>query len=182
MLTATPTGQPPAMAECPTADSPEARQELIRVYEMIWRNMERENTLINYRASWGLGLSAGIFTAQALLAHLLGSDRLYNILIFVTMFLLSLIALFFSWGARCGVNAALNQIDYLRAHYWSFGADECVNVFQSQLRLPRPFGVASDHESGHLAARRFPLAMMIIWGVAAGIEFAAIVAIGILAK
>jgi hypothetical protein len=152
----------------------ERRQELIRVYEMIWRNMERENTLIHYRSSWGLGLSAGIFTAQALVANLLNTDKISDIAVFTIMLGLSVIALIFSWGSLIGVNAAISQIDYLRAHYGRFGADESSNVFEAKLLLPRPFGHLIDHASGHLAARRFPAALMVIWVFAAIAEFVAI--------
>lgn len=163
-------------------DKPDIRQELIRVYEMIWRNMERENNLIHYRSSWGLGLSAGTFTAQALLANLITSGKANNIVIFSIMLFLSIIALLFCLGSRTGVNAAISQIDYLRDHYWRFGVDDTSNIFQARLRLPRPFGHLLDHAGGHQVARIFPLAMVCIWAIAAIVEFVAIVYLGISAR
>jgi hypothetical protein len=41
-----------------------SRDEAHRIYDAIWRNMDRENNLINQRITWSILLTAGVLTAQ----------------------------------------------------------------------------------------------------------------------
>jgi hypothetical protein len=148
-----------------------------KIYEAIWRNMERENTLINYRNQWSIVLSGGILATQGVLLTALKDierdkvDHLFSGGILAVMFLLSCLAVFFCLKTNEGVQAAQNQLEYLKSHYEQFAAGECPgNLFEAKLRYPRPFGDPHDHNKGNAAALVFPKVMLTIWVVFALIE------------
>ena len=150
--------------------------DLPRIYESIWRNMDRENTLINYRVSWALLLSAAMITAQAFLAGRLiptGNDKYQTVAAAVccgVMFLLSLIGVGFSILTFNGVQAAVNQINELRINYESWVDDQVGNVFENVLALPRPYGAHAGHTTGNTTARVFPIMMLLLWSLFAFLE------------
>jgi hypothetical protein len=163
------------------ADSGDKERDVhYRIYESIWRNMDREDTLISQRISWAILLSGGIFAASALLATGIRetSDPAVNrdvlrSLFSVLMFLLSAIGVYFSYRTQEGVLAAQNQLGYLKDHYYRFQSEQGRSLFEERYNLPRPFGDPRDHISGTRAAVIFPKMMMVVWSVAALVELVA---------
>ncbi|ATQ69005.1 MULTISPECIES: hypothetical protein [Methylosinus] len=148
-----------------------------KIYEAVWRNMERENTLMNYRNQWSIVLSGGILATQGVLLTALKDferdkvDHLFSGSVLALMFFLSCLAVFFCLKTNEGVQAAQNQLEYLKGHYEQFRAGECSgNLFEATLRYPRPFGDPHDHNKGNAAALVFPKVMLTIWAVFALIE------------
>jgi len=144
-----------------------------RIYESIWRNMDRENNLINQRITWAILLTAGILTAQTFLIGRVfesltrGSDltseaRQIMAFSFFLCACLSSLAAFFCFRVDQGVKAAQTQINYLKSRYERLVCEK-KNLFQDVMKLPRPFGNPNDHLSGNSAAKIFPIALMAIW-------------------
>lgn len=147
-----------------------------KAYEAIWRNMERENALINFRIQWAIALSGGILATEGVLATTLKeplppSPDLTHGLTLLLMFFLSTIALAFCWKSREGVWAAQNQIDELKRHYYTFQKDNGANIFEADLALPRPFGNRISHSSGHTVAVTFPMVLVTVWLIFGALEF-----------
>jgi hypothetical protein len=150
----------------------------MKVYEYIWRNLERENTLISYRTQWAISLSAGLAVTQGLIASGLKIPNEAHVFIvdaslLLTMSTLSLVAIFFSDRARNGVRAAVNQVEYLKSFYYSpkFVDLKGFSLFEKELDVPRPFGDPKDHISGNYTARIFPTTLVSIWVVFFVLEF-----------
>ena len=141
-----------------------------RIYTSLWQNMDRENTLIHYRITWSMVLSAAVLTAESFLAGRVFPDQassrgdLDKLTFFGIMAMLSLAAILFSINTRSGVLAAQRQLDELRKHYYRFG-NENENYFENKMCLPRPFGSRKNHNSGNFTARVFAWMMIVIWGV-----------------
>lgn len=135
-----------------------------KIYESIWRNMERENTLINYRAGWCIAFTGGIFAAETIFANIALHYEGTTLTDLCAMCALSFFASFICHNSELGVGAALTQIDYLRGHYSRFGDDQS-SFFEQKLGLPRPFGDNKTHERGHRTAKIFPKALSGIWCV-----------------
>jgi hypothetical protein len=150
-----------------------------KIYESIWRNVERENNLIHYRIQWAIALSGGILVTEGILVtgvrfafatpptYLIPGGSL------ALMFLLSCIALFFCLQSREGVRAAIRQIDYLRSQYWSHKTSSGKNLFEETLKLPRLFGADAEHFQENRATRVFPgtmEAILAIWTIFGAIE------------
>ena len=146
------------------------KQEYFKIYEAIWRNMERENNLINYRNQWAIVLSGGILATQGVLLNAikdvikLSTDYVFGGFVVLLMCLLSCLAIFFCWKSSEGVLAAQNQLDYLLGEYNRFKSERCRgNLFEVDCGLPRPFGDPHDHLKGNVAAFSFPKVMLSIW-------------------
>ena len=89
--------------------SEEEQTHLYRIYESIWRNMQRENDLINQRLGWAIFTSGGIFAATTILANITVNANWEPFLIaplYLAMAVLSFVALRFSGLAKKGVLAA----------------------------------------------------------------------------
>ncbi|WP_198290187.1 hypothetical protein [Methylosinus sp. LW4] len=170
--------QPENLAALPSPSPTGPSPDLHKIYEAMWRNMERENNLINYRNQWSIVLSGGILATQGVLLTALREidknavDYFFSGGILMVMFLLSALAIFFCTKTNEGVQAAQNQLEYLRRHYDSFESDiKCPgNFFELKLRYPRPFGDPHDHNKGNIAALSFPKVMLVIWVVFALLE------------
>ena len=118
-------------------ESSRSAADLRAIYEAVWRNMERENALVNFRLTWSILLSGGVLTAQALAvgqALALPAQSGPKALIFLLAMVLTCCALWFCRESGKGVLGALSQIDHLRRHYLTYAADFAA------LGLPRPFG------------------------------------------
>jgi hypothetical protein len=154
--------------------------DLFKTYEAIWRNMERENNLINYRIQWSIVLSGGILATEGILvaATRVVSGDISRAGLYLLMLMLSCLAIFFSWKAQEAVAAALNQLEYLKDQYKSFNTPEGYSVFEMVYRLPRPFGDPHDHHKGNIAASTFPRTIIIIWSVYAVVQAAAVIIYG----
>lgn len=99
------------------------------LYEAIGLQIERENTLVNYRLNWTLQLNGFLFTTIGLLSGKTLGDRLLmeivRVFVPVTGLVVSLACLF-------GVLAAQGQLAYLCRHW-----EAHVPAFDPR---PRPFG------------------------------------------
>jgi hypothetical protein len=82
----------------------------------------------------------------------------------------SSLALYFCHRSSQGVLAAQNQLDYLKREYKKFG-DGDENRFQTELKLPRPFGNPHDHYRGNATAVTFPKVMFVFWFIFATLQF-----------
>lgn len=158
--------------------------EAHRIYDAIWRNMDRENNLINQRISWSITLTAGFLTAQTFILsrvlEVLSSDRhnklsviAYTLMMgaFLLCFALSAFAADFSRRTKLGVDAAQRQLMYLKRRYYRLRTPEGLSLFQDVMLLPRPFGNSNDHNSGNVVAQWFPKVMIVVWALFAVVEF-----------
>lgn len=50
-----------------------------RIYDALWRNIDREDALVNQRINWAVLLSSGLFAATALLANAAISEKLASV-------------------------------------------------------------------------------------------------------
>ncbi len=154
-----------------------------RIYDAIWRNMDRENNLINQRLGWAIFFSAGIFSASAVVVNImmkLVDTRLAYLTTWMIAgcFLLGCLAalgVYFSLRVLRGVDAALEQIEYLRERYQR---DEA--KFKA-ISLPRPFGEKKDIDRGRSASTIFPQTLVLIWSAAWGFSVLAAGIFGTLA-
>ncbi len=153
---------PPSLALRPT--------ELYRIYETIWRSMDREHNLINQRLGWAIFFSAGVLSASAIVVAIM--SRLLDTAIrplevwmmggCLILGCLAATALYFSFRVLRGVEAALDQVEYLREKYQR---DEA--KFKA-MGLPRPFGEKKDRDRGRSASVIFPQTLILIWSAAWG--------------
>lgn len=160
-----------------TQPEPQNTIDFPRIYESIWRNMERENALINFRIQWAITLSGGILATEGILTTSLknsfepSSDDFVHGVTLLLMFVLSSIAVFFCYKSKEGVWAAQDQINELRKKYESFYTKDGNNVFEADFKLPRPFGSPISHEYGHITAVTFPKVLLAIWIIFAALQF-----------
>lgn len=172
------TGQIKNLRRYPNLD--ETKVDYYKIYESIWRNMERENTLISYRAGWCIFFTGGIFAAETIATNVMlrysSNSTFVQILVAVTA-AVSVFAAIVCNGSAKGVNAALYQIDELRKHYSQFRVGN-ESILEKILLLPRPFGDDIRHLEGHSNAKLFPKALCIFWTILsilqAGLFFALI--------
>lgn len=153
------------------------------IYDAIWRNMDRENNLINQRISWSIMLTAGFLTAQtfvlARVVEVLSAERQVGLndnayfLMFGATCLcagLSYLAAYFCQQTRAGVDAAQRQLSYLKRRYYRLRTDDKKSLFQDKMMLPRPFGNNQDHSSGNVVAQHFPKVMSTVWWIFFALE------------
>jgi hypothetical protein len=148
-----------------------------RIYESIWRNMDREDGLVNNRITWALVLSGGLLTATFVLSAVIvaiinngpkfGSPANASGLITFVMAILAAIGCYFSFKSKQGVDAAFGQISYLQEQYKEQGGKA---LFEDRYKLPRPFGDKRDNEGGSNAATAFPTILISFWGTAVILE------------
>lgn len=178
VMASTPGPNPEGPLLGPISQSPQSASDLAtahyRIYESIWRNIDREDTLINQRISWAVVLSGGLFAATALLANALLSalvmqSAVSRAIVLLLMIALAVVGMIFSFKAKEGVEAAQNQTDYLKDLYDARRVDD-VSLFEKRYDWPRPFGDRRDHVSGASTARIFPQLMIFIWALAFGVE------------
>lgn len=148
------------------------RERNYKAYEAIWRNMERENALVNFRNQWTIVLSGGIGVTEGVLVSGITEveSKFYQGLIVLLMLFLSCVAIVFCLKAREGVIAAHNQLKYLLDQYNEFKDENGKNIFENELKLPRPFGNPEDHNRGSVAAKTFPSVLLSIWVLFAAIQ------------
>lgn len=155
------------------------------IYTSIWHNMERENTLIHYRLSWSLLMTAGFITAESYIAKaILDASGRLNILVYLglsSFFLafMSLAALYVAIRAKLGVDAAIKQLSYLKSYYLRTTAGG-KNLFEGYMGLPRPFGNQTGHRSGNYASKSICPVLLLFWTIVACIEV--IVGVVLIAK
>lgn len=158
-------------------------EEAYRIYDAIWRNMDRENNLINQRITWSILLTAGFLTAQTFVLsrvlEVLSSERdndlpnfAYVLMVcaFILCSVLSAFAADFSRRTKHGVDAAQRQLMYLKRRYYRLRTSDGKSLFQDVMLLPRPFGNDVDHNSGNVVAQWFPKIMFLVWMLFAFVE------------
>jgi hypothetical protein len=145
------------------------------LYTSIWTNMERENALIDHRLNWALVFTAGFITAQAFVAESIldsskntGQYMLLSMACFFMLFM-SIAALYMTLRVSVGVDAAVNQLAYLKYFYLHTRIGER-NLFEDYLRLPRPFGAHTGQKEGSKAPRAIPLVLQTFWAGAAFVQ------------
>jgi hypothetical protein len=166
-------------------------------YKAICRGLDHEAKVMNDRLTWAILFTAGLFAATAILMTAgvnlspafaavvanvplpatdaqdgtSGATVLYGqyCLLLILAMLIAIIAIWFSFATKGGVEAAQDQFDYLRVEYDDFlkapGGKE--------LLMPRPYGNPHDHVRGNKVARTFPWVMITIWTGALVVEGAA---------
>ena len=148
------------------------------IYTSIYQNMDRENSVINYRVNWALWISAAFITAEAFVAGaILKPASAHDVLVMQStscffMACMSAAAVFTSWRANGAVSAAIDQLSYLKYFYLNTRGDD-KNLFESFLRMPRPFGDPAAHKTGNNAAKAFPPALITLWAILTLVELAA---------
>ncbi|MBI1384736.1 MAG: hypothetical protein GC150_07495 [Rhizobiales bacterium] len=145
-----------------------------RVYETIWRNIDREDNLANQRILRAVLLTSGLFVATALLAETAADVKmpLWIRAIFLGLMIgLSVIGIVFSHRTRLGVHAAYAQSKGLMDLY-----AERKSEFDA-MGLPRPFGDEWVGAEGTRSADVFPFILLVIWYSAVIAEFAFLVAL-----
>lgn len=162
--------------------SQETKNDHYRIYESIWRNIDREDTLVNQRITWAVLLSGGLFAATALLANVAASPptkitQPVQALFLALMIVLAIVGIIFSLRVREGVMAAQSQINYLKNEYARYLTPDCESLFERQYKLPRPFGDLRDYISGSQAAIIFPKLMLAVWILTSIVEFSFLVAV-----
>lgn len=143
--------------------------QLYRIYESIYRNMQRENDLINQRLGWAIFLSAGLFAATTILVNITVNSRWEVLVIwplYLVMAVLSFVGLKFSHAVRSAVKAAQDQHDRLRDHYRKYEDDFAA------MGLPLPMGETSSHDRGKHTALKFPGYLVNVWRLAMTAEIA----------
>ena len=160
------------MSEHKTGPSKDASTAVRHKYDTTWQNIDREGSLINQRITWAVVFSSGLFVTTGFLANVAADQNalLLRSLILALMIVVAVLGFLFSLDVREGVRAAQNQAEYLKEYYTSNEA-----LFQVEHGLPRPFGDMRDNASGNKAATVFPIHMMVVWGIAATVEFAFLV-------
>lgn len=140
--------------------------ELYRIYESSWRNMERENNLVNQRITWSLTLTSGFLLAETFLLGRVfeiyskgGDFSPFGKPAFIACAVLSCLAAYVCYRVHAGVSAAFSQIKYLKEDVYGKYRKE----FEDNMLLPRPFGGDIPTLHGHSAAEIFPLCMMFVW-------------------
>lgn len=134
---------------------------LYRIYETVSKNIERENSLLNFRILWAVFLSAGMLTAETFIAnytkeyyqarpsiHLVGQ---------AAIILLSVLAIFFCYMSKEGVLAAQAQMLEIKEAYNRYAPT------MKDFGFPRPFGDKERHDTGDYNAIAFPIALMTLW-------------------
>ena len=155
-------------------------EALYRIYESTWRNMDRENNLVNQRISWSLVLTAGFLTAETFLLarvfEILSKDsahiNVFVVLSFLACAILSALATAVCYRVHQGVGAAFDQIQTLEDKY-----KELARRFEQEMSLPRPYGQDVASFRGHSAARIFPFVMTGVWALFATVQLLAAVLI-----
>jgi hypothetical protein len=155
-----------------------AEARYYRIYESIYRNMQRENELINYRLGWAIFTSGGIFAATAILANITVNINWEPVMLaplYLAMAVLSALALGFSKLSLSGVWAAQKQHDSLRRHY-----DTHRSTFEA-MQLPTPMGESWISDKGKTAALRFPRYLVMVWWLALWVQLALLLAVTVFA-
>lgn len=152
----------------------EARE--YRIYESIWRNMDRENQLISSRIGWGIFLTAGLITANLLVLSNFANPGLpstdtFKGLVFLLLTAFALGGLLFSWRVQEGVSAAQAQLKYLKGEFFrDQHRSNAKSRFEEKYGLPRPFGTSDNHKTGDRAAIVFPWILISFWALIAVVQ------------
>lgn len=139
--------------------------QLFQVYTSIWQNIQREDGNVNARIGWALSITSGQLAAIAFItpaAFNPVSTLEGSLVIAGAVWLLSMIGIYFCYRTHIGVDAAHQQIDYLRSRYGKY-ADE----FEQNMCLPKPFGHAAGNQPGRKSSRVYPLALLTLWSMIA---------------
>jgi magnesium-transporting ATPase (P-type) len=154
-------------------------EDIKRIYNEIWQNINREDNLVNNRLMAAIVLSAGVLAAIAfIVAAAVGSSfeperafvaNLFRSLMMFLVFGLCVLSIVMTNATIEGIRAAQEQIDYLKGEYYKF-----TNHFEI-FGLPRPFGDKSQFYRGMRAAILFPRVIRILWVSGALVSFAGFV-------
>ncbi|MBV9512333.1 MAG: hypothetical protein JO303_18845 [Caulobacteraceae bacterium] len=148
---------------------------LITIYESISKGIERENSLLNQRLTWALGISGAYIAAEAFLGASVirdlsqKGDQAIQGVACCLMAALSISAIVICVTSYLSIEAACEQKDYLRRYY-----EECrlngENIFENGMKLPRPFGPRGGQVSGNIAAKIISPVLVLMWVVMTVIE------------
>lgn len=119
-------------------------------YEYIAFQINREDTLVNFRLGWSLTLNGAMFAA---LWVLVGKPSSAGMLYRFADWLLPISGFLISLAALLGVYAAQRQIEY-HTNEWRKLRDD---------RWPRPFGNSLSFRIGTLPSLMPPLILTIAW-------------------
>jgi hypothetical protein len=148
----------------PSINSEDATR-LHRIYDTVSKNIERENSLINYRITRAIMLSGGMLVAEGIIINYVAEyypgDRGWHLMGQTAVVLLSLLGILFCWQAWQGVAAAQQQMNEIKLSYLKHEAQF------TKLGFPRPYG---------LIARRwymfnavvFPITLTVLWAIFSG--------------
>jgi hypothetical protein len=141
---------------------------LNRIYDAVSKNIERENTLINFRVLWAIFLSAGIIATETFVVTFVEEhypDK-SNYLIGAQLIVLVLSALagIFCYMSARGVQAAQSQMSDVKRSYHLQ-----VEHFNT-LGYPRPFGDKTAHRTGNYNAIVYPIALTTLWAVLVAVQ------------
>lgn len=138
-----------------------SEEQFCKVYSATWQNIAREDSNIASRTGWSIGLSTGLFSAISFITP--GINDICNGIFWPPLVCFSIssmaaLAFFFCFRTKIGVEAAHQQITYLRQHYLNV-ADNFTDLY-----LPRPFGDSSTG-SGRKSSAVYPNALLIFWSL-----------------
>jgi hypothetical protein len=138
-----------------------SEDQLARVYVAIWQNIAREDGNVSSRIGWAIGLTSGQFGAISFMVVGINghNDRLWPVLIATAISAISILGMFFCYRTKIGVEAAHEQIAYLRLKY-NDHTEEFVAI-----GLPRPFGESKSAQPGRKSSQIFPVALLTFWTV-----------------
>lgn len=131
------------------------------IYDTISKNIERENTLINFRIMWAIVLSGGILAAEGVIINYVQEyhprEWWLALVAHAGVLILSCLAVFFCFRSWIGVAAAQRQMEYVKRRYYLH------RTRFDELGFPRPFGDKKNHRRGNYAAITFPIALASLW-------------------
>lgn len=136
-------------------------EQFLQMYSSTWQNIAREDSNIASRTGWSIGLSTGLFSAISFIMPGINdfcNGVFWPPLVCFSISCMSALALFFCFRTKIGVEAAHQQITYLRQHYLNM-ADDFTAMY-----LPRPFGDSSTG-SGRKSSAVYPNALLIFWSL-----------------
>lgn len=131
----------------------------VLIYNATWQNIAREDNNIASRIGWASGLSTGLFAAISFITPRINevcNGVFWPPLVCFSISCMASLAIFFCFRTKLGVEAAHQQIAYLRQHYLSFAED-----FKSMC-LPRPFGDSATG-LGRKSSAVYPNALLAFW-------------------
>lgn len=137
------------------------QEQCYRVYTSTWQNIAREDSNIASRIGWAIGLSTGLFAAIAFMTPRINdgcNGVFWPPIICLAICGMAGLGLFFSFRTKLGVEAAHDQIEYLRSHYF-----HRLTSFD-ELGLPRPFG-DTNLKLGRKSSGVYPIALLFFWSV-----------------
>lgn len=139
------------------------RDEIYKIYDSIWQNINREDTLVGNRLTWTLASSAAIGVILAALIPILELNNLSNItpikiIVGAIITFLLYYAYYMASQTYKGIEAAYSQIEKLKKHYKGLNED-----YFTPKKLPVPFGDNKEHIDGVNSATKIVESIRTIW-------------------